>query len=174
VRAIPEDRRVSPPPQILGPVIEAIRYEPPDTELDQMFSELLSASMDEARLKDAHPAFSSIIRSLSSDEARLLKSIVKDPVRQITRSDFDRDKNLFKPAIFEGMQVPADLAYPGNCRIYLEHLTQLGLIEFSVTKAPEPIMEEGIQIAVRNFGEHVLSQWGQQFIRAVIPSSPAR
>jgi hypothetical protein len=173
VRAVPEEHRVSPPPQILGPVIEAIRYEPPDTELDQMFSELLSASMDETRLKDAHPAFPSMVRSLSSDEARLLKSIVRTPVRQITRSKLDRDRHLFEPPIFEGLQVPADLTYPGNFRVYLEHLKQLGLIELSVTKAPEPIMAEdtaaGVvnQIGTRNFGEHVLTQWGQQFMRAV-------
>jgi hypothetical protein len=174
VRAVPEERRVSPPPQILGPVIEAIRYEPPDSELDQMFSELLSASMDETRLKDAHPAFPSMVRSLSSDEARLLKSILTSgPVRVVTRSKLNRDKNLFEPAIFEALQVPASLAYPGNCRIYLEHLKQLGLIDFSATRAPEPIMEEdktaGVtnQVGVRNHGEHVLSEWGRQFMRAV-------
>src|SRR6516164_6562479 len=46
VRKVPKERRGPPPPRILGPVIEAIRYEPPDPELDRMFSQLLSASMD--------------------------------------------------------------------------------------------------------------------------------
>jgi hypothetical protein len=31
VRQIPEDRRILPAPQILGPVLEAIKYEPEDT-----------------------------------------------------------------------------------------------------------------------------------------------
>jgi len=175
IREVPEERRVSPPPQILGPVLEAIRYEPPDTDLDQMFSELLSASMDESRLKDAHPAFPSIIRALSSDEAKLLKSIVTSPVRQTTRSPFDVNKNLFEPAILEDLQgVPANLlAYPGNCRVYLEHLRQLGLIDFDATRTPKPerILETEAgatyQIGVRNFGEYVLSEWGRLFMRAV-------
>jgi len=46
VRQVPEDRRVSPPPQILGPIVESIRYEPEGTPLDQMFQHLLSTSMD--------------------------------------------------------------------------------------------------------------------------------
>jgi hypothetical protein len=168
VRRIPEPQRVSPAPQILGPVIEAIRYEPSGTELDDMFSELLSSSMDQSRLKDAHPAFPSIIRALSSDEAKLLKSLAKNnPVRQISLSKLDRVRNLFEPMSIEAMQVPADIDYPGNARIYLEHLRQLGLVEISVTRAPEPIMEEGIQVAVRNFAEHQLSLWGIQFMRAV-------
>jgi hypothetical protein len=168
VRRVPEPQRVSPAPQILGPVIEAIRYEPSGTELDHMFAELLSASMDQSRLKDAHPAFPSIIRALSSDEAKLLKSLAtNNPVRQISSSKLDRVRNLFEPMIIEALQVPADLDYPGNARIYLEHLRQLGLVEISVTRAPEAIMEEGIQVAVRNFAEHQLSLWGIQFMRAV-------
>jgi hypothetical protein len=167
VRRVPEPQRVSPAPQILGPVIEAIRYEPSGTELDEMFSELLSSSMDQSRLKDAHPAFPSIIRALSSDEAKLLKSLAKGPIGQISSSKLDRTKNLFEPMVIEALQVPADLEYPGNARIYLEHLRQLGLVEISVTRAPEPLMEEGIQVAVRNFGAHQLSLWGIQFMRAV-------
>jgi hypothetical protein len=167
VRRVPEPQRVSPAPQILGPVIEAIRYEPSGTELDDMFSELLSSSMDQSRLKDAHPAFPSIIRALSSDEAKLLKSLPNNPVRQISSSKLDRIRNLFEPMIIEALQVPATLDYPGNARIYLEHLRQLGLVEISTIRAPEPIMEEGVQAAVRNFAEHQLSLWGIQFMRAV-------
>jgi hypothetical protein len=44
VRAVPEKNRVSPPPQLLGPIIESIRYEPEGTALDEMFSKLLSAA----------------------------------------------------------------------------------------------------------------------------------
>ena len=49
VRAVPEENRVSPAPQILGPIIEGIRYEPADTPVDEMFSRLLSCSMNTAQ-----------------------------------------------------------------------------------------------------------------------------
>ena len=44
VRRVPKEDRVPPPPQILGPVLEGIRYEPEGTPIEEMFSELLSRS----------------------------------------------------------------------------------------------------------------------------------
>jgi hypothetical protein len=70
VRRVPEANRVSPAPQIVGPVLEGIRYEPEHTPIDQMFSQLLSRSMDRERINEAHPAFPIIIKQLSSDEAK--------------------------------------------------------------------------------------------------------
>ena len=49
VRKVPSDRRQPPPVQILGPVLEAIRYEPADTPIDRLFSDLLSSSMMSTR-----------------------------------------------------------------------------------------------------------------------------
>jgi len=46
VRRVPEAQRISPAPQILGPVIEGIRYEQEGTPLEEMFSQLLSRAMD--------------------------------------------------------------------------------------------------------------------------------
>ena len=46
VRRVPEHHRIAPAPQILGPVLEGIRYEPENTPIDEMFSQLLSRSMD--------------------------------------------------------------------------------------------------------------------------------
>src|SRR5262249_6677882 len=109
------------------------------------------------------------------DEAKLLNSLVASPVRQISRSNLDRSKNLFESMIIEVLQVPGDLTFQGNGRIYLEHLKQLGLIDFSFTSSPEALMDGGVQVGVRNFGEHLLSEWGRQFMRSVTPpgrSSP--
>jgi hypothetical protein len=83
VRAVPEENRVSPAPQILGPIIEGIRYEPADTPVDEMFSRLLSCSMNTGQLKDAHPAFPQIIKQISADEAILLKGLADGAFSQI-------------------------------------------------------------------------------------------
>ena len=72
LRQVPEDRRITAPQQILGPVLEAIRYEPESTPIDEMLSQLLSGSMDRERVDSAHPAFVEIIKQLSSDEAVLV------------------------------------------------------------------------------------------------------
>lgn len=75
VRNVPKDRRIAPPPQIIGPVLEGIRYEPEDTPIDEMFSTLLSNSMDRENYDKAHPSFPIIIRQLSGDEAIILMEL---------------------------------------------------------------------------------------------------
>src|SRR5262252_5750093 len=62
IRRVLEQKRVSPAPQILGPIIEGIRYEPEDTPIDEMFSQLLSSALDADRVNEAHPAFPAIVR----------------------------------------------------------------------------------------------------------------
>jgi len=41
IRKIPEENRIQPPPQIAGPVLEGIKYEPEGTPIDEMFSRIL-------------------------------------------------------------------------------------------------------------------------------------
>jgi hypothetical protein len=53
VRRVPQANRIPPPPQILGPIVEGMRYEPENTNIADMFSQLLSCSMDQNRVKYA-------------------------------------------------------------------------------------------------------------------------
>ena len=115
VRVVPEAQRVPPAPQILGPVLEGIRYEPEDTPIDKMFSSLLTASMDSKRVGDAHPAFPQIIRQLSSDEAILLKRLGEKPFALISYMEWDQTSRLFGPSKYEFFDVPTDdLHFPQN------------------------------------------------------------
>jgi len=129
VRRIPEADRVSPPPQILGPVLEGIKYEPEDSPISEMFSQLLSSSMDRGRVQNAHPAFSQIVRQLSQDEAILLNSmwrLLKDEgrsYRQQFTQDFDSSARTFSNTTMEIDEVPRDnLMFPENVEFYGQHL----------------------------------------------------
>jgi Abortive infection alpha len=169
IRAVPERERIAPPPQILGPVLEGVRYEVDGTPIDEMFSALLSNSMSKAKHASAHPAFPGIIKNLAADEARILKALATKPIEQIASAKYDRARNLFEPSVIEKLAIPKGLDFPENAQVYFDHLTQLGLIEISATRTPEAIMSEGVQVGVRNFGEHQLTRWGRQFIRACLP-----
>jgi hypothetical protein len=94
VRAVPEADRVSPAPQILGPIVEGIRYEPEGTPLDEMFSKLLSSSMNSVRSGGAHPAYPTIIRQLSSDEAWILSALKGQQYDHVHTRTFDQATNL--------------------------------------------------------------------------------
>jgi hypothetical protein len=156
IRPVPEEQRISPAPQILGPIIEAIRYEPEGTDLDQMFSALLSTSMDQFRVADGHPAFPGIIRAISPDEAKILKSL------QTARIKLDIKHGPspnFRPyAVFKTTPV-SGLAFESNFLVYLDHLEQLGLVS------------TGRQLVTAR--EIDLTPWGRLFMRAVTPSREA-
>jgi hypothetical protein len=117
VRRVAPEQRISPALQILGPVVEGIRYEPEGTPIDDMFSELLSRSMDSNRVDEAHPAYPIIIRQLSSDEAKILASLKSQEYEYTYTRDYDRTTNLFLGlAKIEVDALPRDgLVFPKKC-----------------------------------------------------------
>jgi hypothetical protein len=168
VARVPEEKRVSPAPQILGPVLEGIRYEPEGTPIDEMFSELLSTSMDRERLNDAHPSFPSIIKQLSSDEAKILKKIFTSGAHPRIVQIFQL-KGPLSITSTERNELPIDgLSFPGNISMYTDRLIRLGLIQLHVEKGMEPIFSNGIQTGGRNFLICKFSETGESFMRACV------
>ena len=116
VKRVPKHNRISPAPQILGPTIEGIRYEVEESAIDQMFSELLSRSMDSGRVDEAHPAYPLIIKQLSSDQAVILTLLKGKPYRHVYIRDYNSTVNLFMgPAKIEVDELPRDeITFPDN------------------------------------------------------------
>lgn len=181
VRQIPEDRRITPAPQMLGPILEAIRYEPEATPIDEMFSQLLSGSMDSERVDNAHPAFVEIIKQLSSDEAVLLASLTEGPRRWHYRSLLDAKKNWFYGHETLLDERPMDrLMKPQNFELSMLHVGNLGLAGYYDLKAQEPEFEPmpqrqvgdvihpagTVQVASKVFKELKLTPWGDIFMKA--------
>jgi len=116
VRRAPEEKRISPAPQILGPVIEGIRYEPEGTPIDEMFSELLSRSIDKDRVEEAHPAYPMIIKQLSADEVKILTLLDGRTFERVHTQVYYFETNLFsREQVVEIDTLPRDeLAFPSN------------------------------------------------------------
>jgi len=70
---IPEERLSIEKPRVAAKVIEEARYAINEPEVQEMFANLLAASMDKERANLAHPAFIEVIRQLDPDEAKILK-----------------------------------------------------------------------------------------------------
>ena len=176
VRQIPEERRVLPPPQIVGPVLEAIKYEPEDTLISDMYNELLSKAFDRQRVNDAHPAFAPLIRQLSTDEAIILKLIYdKYLEHDYYKLHFTEDltRNLLENRQIEVNELPSgDLATPEKISVYLEHLDKLGLMSIRGYKSPEAIRPPHSieQTGLRTFTHFELTEFGLEFMKAVRPS----
>jgi hypothetical protein len=170
VRRVPEERRTAPPPQILGPVLESIRYEPEDTPIDEMFSELLSRSMDSERQGEAHPSYPIIIKQLSSDEAKLLV-LIRDHKYEVIFRDRHAGGRAYREAT-ELDEFPRDeLAFPDNLSFYMNHLDQLKLAGIYEHRNQEPIFfEDGRQWGVRIYSRYRLTQFGASFLQACTPA----
>lgn len=169
VRRVPEEKRVPPALQILGPIIENIRYEPEGTPIDAMFSELLSCSMDRDRVHDAHPAFPFVIKQLSADEAKILASLNGKSFTYMYSLEFKENTSKFASETrkVEIDEFPRDgLTFPENLSFYFEHLDKLGL--YTRVHDRDIQTSKGIEFYYKN----CLTEFGQRFVTACISDRP--
>jgi hypothetical protein len=121
---VPDERRILPAPQLLGATLEAINYEPEDSELYNMFSELLSKASDSSSNGLVHPSYVGLIRSLSVDEARIIQRLGAngEPISGFSMSNIrDGGYNILLDTV-------SDLEFPENVDFYIDRLLSLELI----------------------------------------------
>jgi hypothetical protein len=178
VRRVPDEQRISPPPQIIGPVLEGIRYEPEGTEIQEMFSELLSRAMDSKRVNEAHPSYPMVIRQLSPDEAIILRVLEPDSQYELVYTEeLIRSSTgpLFRPGTVETDTFPrALLAFPDNLPFYMDHLNTLGLAGIFQEGNQEPLFDASSpsrQVAVRVRRKYRLTDFGHRFVQACVQKS---
>lgn len=173
IRQVPEERRVSPAPQILGPVLEGVRYEPEGTPVDEMFAELLNRASDSERVSEAHPAYPHLIRQLSSDEAVVLRTLSKSKkLGRRQTATYHASTNRFDNFVSLREDFPdSQLRFPQNLSFYVDHLWNLGLA--GLFKANEkPIYANGKQVGTDIEYEYRLTDLGERFIGAVLAKEP--
>ena len=159
---VPEEQRIIPAPQLLGPILEGIKYELHDSEISEMFSELLSRSMDTKHSGDAHPSFPAIIRQLSTDEAKILLALKKERIAAIFSYDVSGSVRSM-----EGLRVNhLGLRYPENSLLYASRFFTLGLIDWHNTPEKYEFLEDGDKIGIKHLK---LSHVGEWFMRACSP-----
>ena len=133
--SVPASQRVQPATQILGPILEGIRYEPEGSISDQAFSELLTRAFDRERVHQAHPAFPAIIRAMADDEMRLFQQVKAGPVTvklgSVSGSKFTPIPATVGRPEFDYLFVPQQIL------AYATHLEALGLIQDLVAQSPQ-------------------------------------
>lgn len=73
LKNVPEENITTPPPQVAGPAIEALRFSGHDSNLRELYANLLATAMDKETIHQAHPGFVETLKNLTSDEALLLQ-----------------------------------------------------------------------------------------------------
>ncbi|WP_294959950.1 DUF4393 domain-containing protein [uncultured Fibrobacter sp.] len=123
----------SPDPSIAVPTIMALTYNSHKAELRVMFTNLLGASMN-SDVVDEHPAFVEIIKQLCSDEAKMLKEILKEDVLPIIKYRLEEDNQ----GEYDVLPYFSDICYRIGCEYpqkfpeYLDNLHRHGLVEVEV------------------------------------------
>ena len=127
---IPEENIVSPPPNIAGPAIEALRYIGYDDQLRELYANLLAAAMNKATAPEAHPGYVELLKNLSSDEAWLLQAFATDnyfPAIHIRGRNAKNGFTLYKR--FHTIIPNLALQNPQLLSAYFDNLIRLGIIE---------------------------------------------
>lgn len=130
---IPEDRLRTPEPNIAGPALESLRYTGHQDDLRELYASLLATAMDADTMGQAHPAFVEIIRQLSPDEAKMIRSLAYSGARALIDV---RNQSNTPPAgghwalkHFSLVPYDADCVNPEYGSSYLVNLQRLGLVE---------------------------------------------
>lgn len=74
---IPKDKLVEPDIQIIAPTLDSARYCIEKEVLRELFSNLISSSMNSDTSEQAHPIFADTIKHLSTNDANLLTELFK-------------------------------------------------------------------------------------------------
>ena len=74
---IPEENLVTPPASVAVPALQGLSYSFEEEHLREMYLNLIAAASDSRRRGDSHPAFSEVIKQLSSAEAKILNDVLQ-------------------------------------------------------------------------------------------------
>lgn len=129
-----EDLR-TPPPNVVVPAIEALRYSASIDELREMFLTLIATSMDATRGESVHPSFVEVLKQLSADEGRILSLFFMRKDLYLWSMELKRNAFAVAPQRTErtflrlsligkdaGCQTPAMIP------AYVDNLLRLGLV----------------------------------------------
>ena len=172
VRKVPEDRRISAPSRIAGPVFQELRYLDEGDVIADMYLNLLAKAIDKERINEAHPAFVKIIGFLSPDEVLMLHLLGQRNFDEIYQSELDLNTHRFKNKTITSREFPVqDLSFPENYYVYTSHLDSLGLTTFPVYKQ-EPTWAEGpsrYQTGEIGYARLTLTDFGRMFVKTCEP-----
>lgn len=194
---IPLENLQEPPIMIAGPTLEGLRYAYDETELREMYENLLASAMDSRIASGAHPSFVDTIRQLSPLDASVLKMFsVREQYCCVTiQFVMEKDPSKHYPDAMPDYFIEefCSLGAPFFISASLINLKRLGIIGFeqillspgiyySMKKNPYVMERETLYrkqgnddfimevIAYRVF----LNNYGKQFINICLPNKGDR
>lgn len=190
LKNIPEENITTPPPEIAGPAVEALRFSGNDVNLRELYANLLASSMDINTQDLIHPGYVEIIKNLSSDEAVLLQIFRNKfiyPLINIGGEMSDGKGSITEYTYFSHFDKITSLKRPDLIPTYLDNISRLGLTEIpydlhlSAINTYEPLENDLSLNPIKHKIENILNRkvvferkvikltnFGKQFIQNVV------
>lgn len=132
LKNVPEENIITPPLQVAGPAVEALRYAGHDTNLRELYANLMANAMDKETVHKAHPGFVEILKNLSGDEAIILQAFIQSlrfPLLDINATF--KDSSNYSPIItnYSHFSKIVTVSRPDLIPSYLDNLIRLGILE---------------------------------------------
>lgn len=169
---VPEDRRIEPAAEVVGPALEKMKFLDDKSPLWHMFETLLEKSIDEEVTNSIHPSFSVIISQLSRDEALILYLLSQSDFEVTDCLDLNRKENRFENRRIEQSNLPTSALFlPDKLDLYYSHLESLSLVSWPVYQEELVYDDSGKQTGLRRFSRMHLTDFGKLFCQACVPES---
>jgi hypothetical protein len=139
VKQIPENKLVEPEPYVAIPAIQQICYCQNSDELRDLYANLLTASMNADKKWQVHPSFVDIIKQITPDEAKIIKSLPNFknsflPVIDVKLFDKDKTAKGHQILLTNFTTVGLDnIENKANICSYIDNLVRLNIIEIPPT-----------------------------------------
>lgn len=168
---VPEDRQIEPPAEVVGPVIENMRYLDDRSELWKLYEEMLTRAIDRDKTESIHPAFVSIVKQLTDDEVKIIDAIYRNPAEFVTNFELNQHQKKFFFKSRQNLNLhDLSLRNQAQFELYAQHLIALGMASWPVTKSV-PITEGQLQTGSREESTFMLTEFGRLFVEACVPTT---
>lgn len=186
---VPADEVQEPKPHIAVPAIEALRYTGAESELAELYANLLATSMDKATAYRAHPAFVDMIKNMSPDEAKIMNFLAQSGDQPLINIKLILNEQGHFRIVHRHLSligIKSRCAHPPLAANYLDNLERLGLIEtpdrfFTAENLYKEIEDHPQVVIIKNSLSNVqgakveieklkieVTDLGKQFIRACV------
>jgi hypothetical protein len=168
---VKEENLVEGHPQIVIPTLEGLSLTYENSLLSELFINLLANSIDSTKQDLAHPAFPTIIKQLTHDEAVIL-FFLKKKAYKIKRQYLKDESNPPINAITLEEEFPLNkLQFPQHLKLYMNHLNSLHLAGTFPIGDQEYLYDETTksQTGVITINQRCLIEFGHLFAQACVP-----
>lgn len=193
IKYIPQENLQVPPTMIAGPTLEALRYTYDETELREMYENLLASAMDNRISSEAHPSFVDTIKQLSPLDAIILRMFATKQQYKCGTINFnlteDSSKNYANAMPDYFVEEFCLLEDPFLVSTSLINLKRLGIINITeagltgenydsmksnqyVTSREKIYRQHGAYDFSVKISKHavILNNYGKQFIKICLPN----